>query len=422
MAKDQLLGTAAARFGQAVGREVRSRRQAFVDAGVEDLGFTAEDVADEVDRIADYLETSLEEDSRRWVAGRAPICRAGQSAAIMFPSNGVCYGAADIARVVAAGNRVHGRNTGRAASISRLMQEVFDAVVPGRVNMELERSGPEFLTHALESEDVPLLIAYGGEQLNDELLERLPQGPAMRVVFEGPGKDPMIVLEGIDVDAVAADVVAAKFSRSGQRCDVPETFVVHASIHDALVDRLVDACASAKVGDATHPDTVIAPISSAKVPAAVAHQLADAVDRGAVVACGGKVDGQLVHPTVVTGVTSEMAIFQDETFAPVFAVARFEEEDEAVELARATRYGLGCTVAGIRAEAVADRLRGADYAEPIDAPVFGRFGTVELNRPANTETEDLVAPFGGYGKSGFVWREGQLLQGPKSFPHEATRG
>jgi acyl-CoA reductase-like NAD-dependent aldehyde dehydrogenase len=116
------------------------------------------------------------------------------------------------------------------------------------------------------------------------------------------GKDPMIALDGVDVQSVPAEVVATKFSRSGQRCEVPETVIVHVSVHDELVARLADACAAAKVGDATDPETVIASLSSAKVPGTVAGQLADARERGAHIICGGKIEDQLAYPTVVTGV------------------------------------------------------------------------------------------------------------------------
>jgi succinate-semialdehyde dehydrogenase/glutarate-semialdehyde dehydrogenase len=259
-------------------------------------------------------------------------------------------------------------------------------------------------------------MVWGGETLGDELLERA-RHTRKRIVFEGPGKDPAIVLAGADPNDVADQLIAAKFAYSGQTCIAPENILVHRSIHDAVIERLVRACAEARVGDPWEAGTQVGPMISDKVPEIVRAQLADAVERGAEIVQGGCVQPPWVYPTVVTGITPKMSIFRDETFAPVFATCAFEEEEEAIALARDSRFGLRVAVLGEGAERVAGQLLGADYAEPVSDLVFGKYGMASTG---SVEEVEVPGAFGGYGKSGWVWDAGQLRQGPKSTMREAA--
>ncbi len=260
---------------------------------------------------------------------------------------------------------------------------------------------------------------FGGEELGDDLLRRARQGAAKRIFFEGPGKDPVIVLEGAPVDEVARITAKAKLAAAGQRCVAPENVIVHRKLEDALVERLIAAFEAVRVGAPGDPSTAFGRMISPKVPPIVREQLADAQHRGAKVVCGGTVEGNRVDPTIVTGVTAGMSVFQDETFAPVLAVASFDDVAEAVELARANRFGLACSVFGTEADAVAAALQGEAYAHPVDDLVFGRYGRVTVNDGLRAAT--VRGPVGGYGKSGWIWDGDGLRQGPKLAALEATR-
>lgn len=375
----------------------------------------------ELEAVAVYLEADLVEDARMQIGARSPIAGGGRAVALMSPSNSVAAVVADIAQLVLGGNSVRARLPGRAAQARTLVQQITDEVIPGRVVME-DASGPDFLAEVMESDQVPMVVVYGGEQLGDSLLRKVQTIPPKKVLFEGPGKDPMVVLPGVDVDQVVATIVTAKMRLGGQECVAPETLLVHESLHDELVTRLTSAFASVRVGDPDDPRTQVGPMSSNKVPAIVAGQLEDALKRGAKVTVGGRIDGQWIEPTLVVGVTSDMLIFQDETFAPVLAVVPFDDEEHAANLACSTRFGLSCTVTGEGAEILADRLRSSAYLRREDDGLeYGRFGMSTIDHPAGESWDGgYGGAFGGYGKSGWVWDHGELRQGPKSIAREAT--
>lgn len=402
---------------EALACHLRDHSAQMATAIVDDLGLLPEDAADEVDATTHHLEEHLADEVIGHTRGRAPITSAGQEAWMMLPSNTTVYGIVEIARAAVSGNTVRARMTTRARSVSELVQRIFDKVLPERVRMEMSRSGPEFVTHALESDDVPFFMVWGGEALGDELLARLHYGNRKRIVFEGPGKDPAIVLPGANPREVATELVAAKFAYSGQTCTAPENLLIHRSLHDEIVELFVSAAAQRRIGDPREPGVDVGPMISPKVPPLVKAQLADAVAKGAEVIFGGQVEGPYVYPTVVTGVSPTMQIFRDETFAPVFATCAFDLEEEAIALARDSRFGLRVSVGGSGAQRVIEQLVGADYAEPVDQLTYGKFGIGSIDSFADSVGSPT---FGGYGKSGWIYDSGQLYQGPKATAREAT--
>lgn len=401
--------THVAELGRLLGESVRRRTDELADAVTSEVPFHRDDVLLEIGATARYLETHLAGLGQR-LAGRRPICAPDELAALMLPANILASGIRTITDLLAGGNRVLARMTGRARRTAEVVQAVFDDVVPGNVVLDRGESGPSFLQHALSADEVRFLLVFGGESLGDDLLRLVREGSRKRVVFEGPGKDPVIVLSGADLDEVARITARSKLAVAGQRCVAPENVVVEHSAHDALVERLVTEFEAATIG------SVISP----KVPVMVRDQLADAETRGARIACGGTVEGQHVAATIVTGVTPDMAVFQDETFAPLLAVASCAGPVEAVEIAASGRFGLACCVFGDEADQVAAALRGESYAHPVEDIVYGRYGHVVVNNGLRAST--ARGPFGGYGKSGWIWDGPGLRQGPKLAAFEATLG
>ncbi len=401
----------------ALASHLRDRSNEMNIAIVEDLNLLPGDAAGEIAATVHHLEKHMAGEVIWHTHDRAPITCTGQEAWMMLPANTTAYGIVEIARAAISGNTVRARLTHRAHSVSELIQRIFEAVIPGRVHMETSRTGPEFVSRALESDAVPFFMVWGGEALGDELFVRLPCNQRKRIVFEGPGKDPAIILPGADPRQVAAKLVAAKFAYSGQTCTAPENLLIHRSLHDEIVELFVVAAAKRRVGDPREPDIDVGPMMSAKVPSLVKSQLADAVGKGAEVIFGGQVEGRHVFPTVVTGVTPTMQIFREETFAPVFATCVFDSEEEAISLARDSRFGLRVSVGGLGAHRVLAQLVGADYAEAVDQLTYGKFGVGSVD-----SFEDSVGSpvFGGYGKSGWIWDSGQLYQGPKAIAREVT--
>jgi len=394
------------------------RRDSLIRAARTDLAFTEEAANAEVDLTISHLRNIR--NVHRWVRGYAPICRPEQFVSLMMPYNCVAWPIWDAACVAAAGNRVRVRMSSRAGNLCQIVDSILQEALPGTAAVS-EDAGAKFIDDAFDSDASPLLIAYGSERTGEQLLSRSQANPGIKVVFEGPGKDPVIVMHGSDPDRVAAQITQSKLEYSGQQCISPEILLVDRRLHDALVERIVRRFESVVVGDPSDPATEVGPMGSPRVPLIIQEQLVDAIARGATFACGGKVDGSWVQPTVVVGVSPAMSVFQEESFGPVLAVASFSDSEEAHALAGATRFGLHCTIHGEGATALAASLVGSPYAAPVESITFGKFGTTSIDGPLSFDVADGFRPYGGFGKSGWISSSGRLLQGPKLFAREATR-
>lgn len=213
------------------------------------------------------------------------------------------------------------------------------------------------------------------------------------VVMELGGKDPMVVCADADLDRTANGAVWAAFSNSGQICMSVERLYVEDAVHDALVERIVERTRTLRQGVETDdaPIDVGAMIAPSQM-AIVERHVADAVDKGATVLTGGArrrdLPGDFFEPTVLTGVTHDMAIMREETFGPVLPVMRVGDADEAVRLANDTNYGLTASVW------TKNRRKGEEIAGRL------RAGSVLVNDHISTYAITNL-PFGGVQESGF---------------------
>jgi acyl-CoA reductase-like NAD-dependent aldehyde dehydrogenase len=181
------------------------------------------------------------------------------------------------------------------------------------------------------------------------------------VSLELGGKDPLIVLEGADVEAAAISAVIGGCVGNGQNCFSTERIYVADSLYDDFVDALVAQARRVRPNFPNIREGFLGPFIMERQAAIVAAQLADARERGAEILTGGEIidhGGLWCLPTVVTGVDHQMLLMREETFGPVLPVMRFQDEDEAVALANDTVYGLSAEVCGPidRARHIAARL------------------------------------------------------------------
>ena len=214
-----------------------------------------------------------------------------------------------------------------------------------------------------------------------------------KVVLELGGSDPFIVLSTDDLDATVQMAVDARLDNNGQSCNGAKRFIVADELYDAFVEKFAAALAEAKVGDPFAEDTVLGPLSSLAAAERLQEQVDRAVAQGATVVTGGGREGAFFPGTVITGVTPEMDAYREEFFGPVGVVYRVAGEDEAIEIANGTEFGLGSyvfTTDPAQAQRVADR---------IDA------GMVYVNIVLADSPE---LPFGGIKRSG-TGREMGLL-------------
>lgn len=235
------------------------------------------------------------------------------------------------------------------------------------------------------------LICFTGSSEVGKTLYRTAAANMTKIVMELGGSAPGIVFEDADLDQAIASIFNARFSNAGQMCDALKRLIVHENIWDPLVERLVGRLGMAQLGDPTQPQYQIGPLVSSKQVEILERQVDDAIKKGAIVITGGKRPGLMgayYEPTVLSQVTRDMRVWQEEVFGPVLPLVRFSTEKEAVELANDTEYGLGAYVYtrdAARAERVAHALEsgmvsinGADYVRPENP--FGGYKNSGLGR------------------------------------------
>jgi succinate-semialdehyde dehydrogenase/glutarate-semialdehyde dehydrogenase len=218
-------------------------------------------------------------------------------------------------------------------------------------------------------------------------------GTLKKLSLELGGNAPFIVFDDADLDAAVAGAIASKYRNTGQTCVCANRLLVQAGVYEAFVAKLKDAVGELKVGDGLAGPTDQGPLIDAKAVSKVEEHIADAVSKGAKVALGGKrhaLGGTFFEPTILTGVTPQMAVAREETFGPVAPLFRFETEAQAIEMANDTEFGLAAYLY------TRDLARSWRVSEAIE------YGIVGLNTGL-ISTE--VAPFGGIKESG-VGREG----------------
>lgn len=214
-----------------------------------------------------------------------------------------------------------------------------------------------------------------------------------KVALELGGSDPFILLSTDDLDFAVNSAVEARLDNTGQSCNAAKRFIVIDDLYDAFLEKFTAAMAGATVGDPFAEDTVLGPLSSLAAAERLEEQVDRAVAQGATLATGGKRDGAFYPGTVLTGVTPEMDAYLEEFFGPVGVVYRVSSEDEAVDIANGTSFGLGSYVFTTDAE------QAARIADKIEA------GMVYVNVVL---ADEPALPFGGVKRSG-TGREMGLL-------------
>ena len=233
----------------------------------------------------------------------------------------------------------------------------------------------------------------------DTGLKVATRGAGKAMLLELGGNGPMIVLEDADVAAAAEASLVASFLCAGQSCTAGERFLVHEAVHDEFVDRLRAAVErEIRLGDPLLPETTMGPLNNEPTAEKMDQHVADALDRGAELVSGGAraegfPTGLYWQATVLDRVTEEMEVAREETFGPVVPITTIASDDEALQIANASPYGL------LTAVWTRDLARGLRFAEAVDA------GWVNINESTNYWESHL--PFGGRsGKSSGVGRVG----------------
>jgi succinate-semialdehyde dehydrogenase/glutarate-semialdehyde dehydrogenase len=249
------------------------------------------------------------------------------------------------------------------------------------------------MSEALQADDRLRKVSFTGSTAVGRTLVRQSADQLQRVSMELGGNAPFLVFEDADVDAAVDGAMVAKMRNMGEACTAANRFLVHADVAEEFAEKLAARMGALTVGRGQDEGVDVGPLIEEKAVESVSQLVTDAVHDGARVLVGGTVPdgpGFFYPPTVLVDVPADSAINAEEVFGPVAPITTFRTEDEAVERANATEYGLASYVY------TRDLSRTIRMAERLDYGMVG-INTGLISNPA--------APFGGVKASGFG-REG----------------
>jgi succinate-semialdehyde dehydrogenase/glutarate-semialdehyde dehydrogenase len=274
-----------------------------------------------------------------------------------------------------------------------LMPILQEAGVPaGVVNViPSRRSGP-VVSAMLHDPRVRVVSFTGSTEVGRKLLHEAADG-VLKPAMELGGNAPFIVFDDADIDAAIEGAMIAKMRNMGEACTAANRFFVHEKVHDAFADKLAARMGAMRMGNGLEDGVALGPLVNADTRDKVKTLVEDATAKGAKVLIGAKTPsgkGYFYPATVLTVVPDNATMLREEIFGPVAAIQTFKSEDEAVQRANDTEYGL---VAYVYTQ---DLSKGMRVSEKLD------FGMIGLNRGL---VSDPAAPFGGMKQSG-LGREG----------------
>ena len=268
-----------------------------------------------------------------------------------------------------------------------------EAGVPkGILSMITSRDSKGVGLEMCENELVRKLSFTGSTEVGRILMKQC-SGTIKRISLELGGNAPFIVFDDADLDAAVDGAIASKYRNAGQTCVCANRIYVQDKIYDVFAEKLTTKVKALKVGDGSEQGVQIGPLINEDAVVKVKDHIKNATENGAKIVTGGqshKLGGLFFEPTVLTGVTQKMKVAKEETFGPVAPLFKFKDEQEVIEMANDTIFGLA---AYFYARDIGRITRVSEALE---------YGMVGVNAGI-VSTE--VAPFGGVKQSG-IGREG----------------
>ncbi|GEK72453.1 MULTISPECIES: NAD-dependent succinate-semialdehyde dehydrogenase [Halomonas] len=277
-----------------------------------------------------------------------------------------------------------------ALALARLAE---DAGFPAGVINVVTAARPAEIGEVLTTDPRVRKVSFTGSTPVGKRLLAQCAGTVKKASMELGGNAPFIVFDDADLDAAVEGAIASKFRNAGQTCVCTNRFLVQDGVYDAFIDRLAARMAELKVGNGLDEGVLQGPLINDAAVAKVQSHIADALEHGGRLVCGGEphpLGGTFFQPTLVADVTAEMKVATEETFGPLAPVFRFHEDEEAIAMANATEFGLAAYFYARDYQRIWRTMEGLEY------------GMVAVNEGL-LSTE--LAPFGGVKESG-LGREG----------------
>ncbi|MGW2423263.1 aldehyde dehydrogenase family protein [Streptomyces sp. NPDC001709] len=378
-------------------RLIEDREQEIADLIIAELGGTRVKAGFELHLAKEFLRESIHlalrpegkilpspVDGKENRVYRVPVGVVGVISPFNFP---FLLSIKSIAPALALGNAVvlkpH-QNTPIAGGT--LIAKIFEeAGLPGGllnvVVTDIAEIGDAFIEHP-----VPKVISFTGSDKVGRHVATVCAANFKRSVLELGGNSALVVLDDADIDYAVDAAVFSRFVHQGQVCMAANRVLVDASVAEEFTEKFVAKVRTLKVGDPRDPQTVIGPVINSQQANAISGAVEQAVAEGATALVRGTTSGNLVEPSVLTGVPADSALLQQEVFGPVVFLVPFDGEEEALRIVNDTPYGLSGAVH------TRDIERGVAFAKQIDTGMFHvNDGTVH---------DEPIVPFGGEKHSG----------------------
>lgn len=292
------------------------------------------------------------------------------------------------------GNTVVFKHSEECPLSGKFIEEIFSKHLPEGVFEEVY--GDKEIGIALANQDINM-IAFTGSTKAGKYLYELAGKKFIKSVMELGGSAPGIIFEDADTNLAVGNVCLNRLTNQGQCCDGLKRLIVHESLFDEVVEKIASVFSAKKIGSAEDKETEIGPLAAKRQLDLLISQVEDAKAQGAKIITGGnsleeKLGGAFFEPTVLIDVTKDMRVWKEEAFGPVLPIVKFKTEQEAIELANQTIYGLGSYIF------TQDNEKAERIAKEIKSGMVSING-VNYIMPFN--------PFGGYKNSGFGREHGK---------------
>lgn len=336
-------------------------------------------------------ETTYEDEESIHQVFYEPI---GTSAVIVpwnFPVSNFIWG---VIPNLLAGNPVVFKHSEECPLTGKMLEEILESSeLPEGVFSEIYGDGA--IGDKLVHQEIDL-IWFTGSSATGKYLYKVASEKFVKVVLELGGSAPGIVFEDVDLEKALGSAVYGRFVNCGQVCDGLKRLIVHETRAQEVVERMKALLEAKKIGDAEDETTDVGPLVAKRQLEKLISQVEDAREKGATVVTGGDMpqglSGAYFLPTLLTSVSRDMRIWKEEVFGPVLPMVTFKTEEEAIQLANDTPYGLGAYVF------TANKERAKRVAAKLES------GMVSINGTSYVMPQN---PFGGYKESGMGREHGK---------------
>lgn len=378
---------------------LEEHKEEFANLMVREIAKDHKSCISEIERTADFIRFTIStakniagesisgdsfpggKASKISIVAREPLGVVLAISPFNYPVN---LAASKIAPGLMAGNAVIFKPATQGSICGLYLAKIFQkAGVPAGVLNTVTGKGSEIGDYITTHSGINFINFTGSTEVGYHISHSVSMVPLM---MELGGKDAAIVLEDADLDMTAKNIVAGGFSYSGQRCTAVKRVLVLEQVADKLVEKILPLVEKLSCGNPMEKDVEIVPLINTKAADYVCDLIEDAKEQGAKILTGNKREGNLIYPTLVDYVTTDMRLAWEEPFGPVLPIIRVKDVEEAIKIANASEYGLQSAV-------FTQNINDAFYvAHKLEV------GTVQINN--KTERGPDHFPFLGVKSSG----------------------